>query len=1090
MSDIPPSSNTGTPGKQHSKLVAILSHLIPALLFFTAGYLTIANRASGPPRIELSAFAYEGFLLLHLGLGLLGVLRFLITFTASLKRAKSQKGISAVFSRLTLLSLAVVLFTGVAFLGFPFHLLPLNLRPTLRLVHDSSTIALIVFGLLTLITRAKHKEATKEERIPVRRALQATFAFGLPFVALLTYTLYAPNTDRLIVNPSIPPETPFQEGDGEKGHFFPASVQTVNNQFFPPEYYTDSKACGEKGCHPDIYAQWNSSAHHRSSFNNQWYRKSIEYMQEVVGTKPSKWCAGCHDMALLQTEDPKNPGKSRFDRPIKTQIWPPEENPTAHAGIGCAACHSIVHVKSTMGVSDFTADYPPLHKYMDTKNPVMKELHKFLTTLAPEPHKKTFLRPLHRDQTAKFCSSCHKVHLDKAVNDYRWLRGQNEYDAWQGSGVSGFGAASFYYPVDEKTGQPSFKKCADCHMPKVPSNDAGNKGGMVKDHAFPGANTALAYVYHDKEQMAKTVKFLQDKALSIDVLAIRRQKGNAVGSPKTTTTKAQTRAGDAPTAATTTFDPNAMNITAGQGFAAEEDISEPLNRGGKGTAFRRGESPVVEVVVRTLKLGHAFPGGTTDAFDVWVELEAKDEKGKTFFHSGNLQWKEGPVDANAEKYRSLVIDGNANRIDRRNVWSLRSVVYAKAIPPGAADVVHYRLNIPKDVGGKVTLTAKLNYRKFDWFNNYWAYAGRTASEPSPELASAAYRAGKTANPYKDDASVPLGLGLGKKTGEPLAHAGDRREFAMDANPAVVSGEEKEVPALPITVIAQSSVVVTVVAENAKPDTPKQPMDEKKDRIRWNDYGIGLLLQGDLKNATYAFTQVTALSPKWPEGYVNIGRVRQVERDTPSARAALEKAIQLYDANPTPMTQYQKGRAMNFYAQALFDGGQIEEALNTMAKVREVFPDDRNVRNLTGAWLFRLGRYDEAIAHLQHSLSIEPEDVAAHYNLMKCYRAKGDMGKARTHEHYYKRFKADETNTRLSGEYRRKNPWDNNLAQPIHEIGQSLSLPKPKWLIERERLKAVLAMQSGIGRHLAGRWGEASSLPKAIASRAKILNTRP
>lgn len=40
--------------------------------------------------------------------------------------------------------------------------------------------------------------------------------------------------------------------------------------------------------------------HHFGSFNNQFYRKSIECMQEVTGgTKPSRWCAGCHDHALL-----------------------------------------------------------------------------------------------------------------------------------------------------------------------------------------------------------------------------------------------------------------------------------------------------------------------------------------------------------------------------------------------------------------------------------------------------------------------------------------------------------------------------------------------------------------------------------------------------------------------------------------------------------------------------------------------------------------------------------------------------------------------------------------------------------------------
>src|SRR5262249_10238434 len=152
---------------------------------------------------------------------------------------------------------------------------------------------------------------------------------------------------------------------------------------------------------------------------------------------------------------------------------------------------------------------------------------------------------------------------------------------------------------------------------------------------------------------------------------------------------------------------------------AERELVAPLNRGGKGAALRRGESPLIDVVVRTKKLGHAFPGGTIDAFDVWVELEAKDDRGRTFFHSGKLQWPDGPVDEGAERYRALLVDAKGRRIDRRNVWAIRGVVYAKVIPPGAADAVHFRLKIPNNIGDKVTLTAKLNYRKFDWFNNYY-----------------------------------------------------------------------------------------------------------------------------------------------------------------------------------------------------------------------------------------------------------------------------------------------------------------------------------------------------------------------------------
>jgi len=48
----------------------------------------------------------------------------------------------------------------------------------------------------------------------------------------------------------------------------------------PSNFFMTSHTCAR--CHEEIYKQWSSSAHHFSSFNNQWYRKSVEYMQDVV----------------------------------------------------------------------------------------------------------------------------------------------------------------------------------------------------------------------------------------------------------------------------------------------------------------------------------------------------------------------------------------------------------------------------------------------------------------------------------------------------------------------------------------------------------------------------------------------------------------------------------------------------------------------------------------------------------------------------------------------------------------------------------------------------------------------------------------
>src|SRR5262245_11206483 len=305
-----------------------------------------------------------------------------------------------------------------------------------------------------------------------------------------------------IHNPTSPPLSAAVEGGGESNPFYPSSNATVGAKYLPSDFFLDSRgACGNTGCHPDITTQWEGSMHHFSSFNNQWYRKSIEYMQDTIGTKSSKWCGGCHDMAVLLT--------GRMDRPIKEQI----DTPESQAGIGCLVCHSIVHVKDTMGQGGFVLEYPEMHRLASSKSPLMQGLHDYMTFLDPAPHRATMLKPFHRESTPQFCSACHKVHLDLPVNHYRWFRGFNEYDPWQQSGVSGLGARAFYYPAESKT-------CAKCHMPLVPSTDMGNIDGMVHSHRFPGANTAVPFANGDTAQLEATTKFLKENSVSVDIFGL------------------------------------------------------------------------------------------------------------------------------------------------------------------------------------------------------------------------------------------------------------------------------------------------------------------------------------------------------------------------------------------------------------------------------------------------------------------------------------------------------------------------------------------------------------------------------------------
>ena len=53
--------------------------------------------------------------------------------------------------------------------------------------------------------------------------------------------------------------------------------------------------------------------------------------------------------------------------------------------------------------------------------------------------------------------------------------------------------------------------------------------------------------------------------------------------------------------------------------------------------------------------------------------------------------------------------------------------------------------------------------------------------------------------------------------------------------------------------------------------------KSNDRERWNDYGIGLFLQGDLKGAEAVFLKVTEIEPTYMDGWVNVARCRHSGR---------------------------------------------------------------------------------------------------------------------------------------------------------------------------------------------------------------------
>ena len=350
------------------------------------------------------------------------------------------------------------------------------------------------------------------------------------------------------------------------------------------------------------------------------------------------------------------------------------------------------------------------------------------------------------------------------------------------------------------------------------------------------------------------------------------------------------------------------------------------------------------------------------------------------------------------------MDAHGNPINKRNAWATRAVVYVRLIPPGAADTVHYRLHIPNDAGSKITLTSRLLYRKFSWFNTQFSFAGEFA--PQQKLASY--------DPGYDDRILEL-----KKT-------------VSD-----VSAKMQQVPNLPIVTVSENEVAVQVAPKGTPVPQPKIDL-KGDDWTRWNDYGIGLFLQGDLKGARAAFEKITEIDANNVDGWVNLGRVAVQEGDMQRARVVLEKALAL---------QPNLARANYFYARVLRNDGNYDEAARRLHIVLDQYPRDRVVRNDLGRTLFLQHKYADAIKEFEATLSVDPEDLQAHYNLMLCYQGLGDEANSQLHRTLYMRFKADEASQAITGAYRLKHPEDNAERQAVHEhlsapLGPERTKPLP------------------------------------------------
>ena len=583
-------------------------------------------------------YFYQIMFLGHLILGVLLVLPFIIFAFFHLRLAFRRKNRRAVKVGYALLIISLLLLiSGFALMRVEgFEIRDPNTRTWLYWTH-------VITPLLVVWLYVLHRLAGPK----IKWKMGVGWAGSVAAVVLIMVGLH--HQDPRAWNVEGPKE-------GEK-YFEPSLARTATGNFIPADTLMMDAYC--QRCHKDTYNDWFHSAHHFSSFNNEPYLFSVKELRDQLmerdgDVKASRWCAGCHDVVPFLS--------GAFDDPQ----FDIRKHPTAHAGITCTVCHAITHVNSTKGNAAYTLEEPIHYPFAKSENPLLRYANEQMIKAKPAFHKKTFLKPLH--ENAEFCSTCHKVSLPGELTHYKeWLRGQNHYDSFLLSGVSGGNARAFYYPPKAQS------NCNGCHMPTKSSADFGaqylDESGALKihNHLFPAANTGIPHLRQAPDWVQKSHEDFHKGNVKIELFGLK--KGGSVDAPLTAPIR-----------------PSIPTL-------------EP------------GETYLFEVVIRTLKLGHLFTQGTVDSNQVWMDVEVRDEEG-VLGRSGSMD-ESRRVDPWSHFVNVYMLDKDGNRIDRRNAADIFTPLYNHQIPPGAAAVVHYQFTVPEDQQKPIEIELKLNYRKFD-----------------------------------------------------------------------------------------------------------------------------------------------------------------------------------------------------------------------------------------------------------------------------------------------------------------------------------------------------------------------------------------
>ena len=215
--------------------------------------------------------------------------------------------------------------------------------------------------------------------------------------------------------------------------------------------------------------------------------------------------------------------------------------------------------------------------------------------------------------------------------------------------------------------------------------------------------------------------------------------------------------------------------------------------------------------------------------------------------------------------------------------------------------------------------------------------------------------------------------------------------------------------------------------NVGQNAPVKPApNENPEWMRWNNYGIALLDAQQYAAAVMAFEHVAKLRPDYADAQTNIGLTYIQWEKYDEALGSLKASLTLAKDN---------ARALYYLALVERNQGQVDEAIADLKKVAAQFPRSRDAHRELGFSFYQQHKYDLARAEYETVQTIDPDDLAAHYNLAILYRRLGLKDKAALEAAAFADQKDDPTASTYALQYLRKHREiaEESVAWHVHDL---------------------------------------------------------